>query len=210
MARVGQDEGKGMKPIAGLLLALLLAASILAKDKPPTRYSIPIPPPPDYSALDWLVGDWAGKTVEHSVPGDIHLCVKYDLDKRFMVFREEISLSATASGLATKESWMGILSPSRDGAGFVLQTFSSTGFMARYRLTVEGAEIRWSPEGGERTPAGWLFRRLIDRTSTTELTETVQAAPPSKPFFDYYTAKLSRTAPAEEPATPAAKPPTAQ
>jgi len=214
---MGQDEGRGTnepgrqaagfpralrtKPVTWLLLALLATASILAKEKPPERFSIPLPPAPDFSAIEWLVGDWTGKTANRSVPGEIRFSVSFDLEKHFMVFREEVSLSATKSIPASKESWLGILSPSREGAGFVLQSFSSTGFMTRYRVTVDGPEIRWSPEGGEQTPPGWLFRRIIDRTSDTEFTETVQVAPPAKSFFDYYTAKLSRVTQAEKPAT---------
>lgn len=197
----GLPRARRTKPVAWLLLALLATASILAKEKPPVRYSIPLPPAPDFSALEWLLGDWTGKTADRSVPGEIRFSASFDLEKHFMVFREEVSLNATKSTPASKESWLGILSPSREGAGFVLQTFSSTGFMTRYRVTVEGPEIRWSPEGGEQTPPGWLFRRIIGRTSDTEFTETVQVAPPAKSFFDYYTAKLSRVSPAEKPAT---------
>lgn len=87
---------------------------------------------------------------------------------------------------------MGILGASRGDGGFVLRTFSSTGFITRYRVTAEGPEIRFNPEGGERPPPGWLFRRVIQRTGVGEMTETVQVAPPAKPFFDYYSAKLSR------------------
>jgi hypothetical protein len=87
---------------------------------------------------------------------------------------------------------MGILGASPDGVGYILRTFSSTGFIARYRVMVEGPEIRFNPEGGEKPPPGWLFRRLIQRTGVGELSDDVQVAPPGKSFFDYYSAKLSR------------------
>jgi hypothetical protein len=90
---------------------------------------------------------------------------------------------------------MGILSASPDGRGFILRVFSSTGFITRYRLIVEGPEIHFNPEGGDSPPPGWLFRRVWSRTGPDELTETVQAAPPGKAFFDYYTAKFARVAP---------------
>jgi hypothetical protein len=189
-----------MKAVWWFLLVALSAASMAAKEKPRERYVIPVPPAPDFKALDWLVGDWTGKTTGRSAPGEIRLSVNYDLDKHFMVFREEVSLSATKSAPASKESWLGILSPNREGAEFVLRAYSSNGFIARYGVTVDGEEIRWNPEGGEETPPGWLFRRLIDRTNDTEFTETVQVAPPAKAFFEYYTAKFTRVEQPEKPA----------
>ena len=181
-----------------ILLALICAvggAPVAGKEKAPVVYSIPLPPRADFTALDWVLGDWAGKTTERSAPGEVHLSATFDLDKQFIVLRGEVSLAATKSAPSSQESWMGILSANREGSGFVLRTFSSTGFMARYRVTVDGPEIRLNPEGGEKPPPGWLFRRVLARAGDGELIETVQVAPPSKPFFDYYTAKLSRVSP---------------
>jgi hypothetical protein len=184
-----------------ILLALICAvggAPLAGKEKPPVVYSIPLPPQADFTALDWLVGDWAGKTTNRSVPGEVRLSATFDLDKQFIVLRGEVSLPPIKSAPASRESWIGILSANREGPGFVLRTFSSTGFIARYRVTVDGPEIRFNPEGGENPPPGWLFRRVIQRVGVGELTETVQVAPPTKSFFDYYTAKLSRvSAPAK-------------
>jgi hypothetical protein len=106
------------------------------------------------------------------------------------------------SGLAAKESWLGVLTSGRGVSGFLLRTFSSTGFITRYRVTVEGAETHINPEGGESPPPGWLFRTVIKRTDPQELVETVQAAPPNKSFFDYYTAKLIRIRAEEKAKTP--------
>ena len=167
-----------------------------AKEKPPTTYTIHLPPQPDFSQVDWLIGDWSGKTTERDLQGEIHLSATYDLDKRVVVLREIISLPATRTIPAANETWMGVLTVSRSGAGFILRTFSSTGFVTRYRVTVEGAEFHFNPDGGDQSPPGWLFRRIITRTNADELTETVQGAPPQKPFFDYYSAKLARTRPA--------------
>ena len=163
-----------------------------AKDKPPVQYQIPIPTPPDFSVLDWLQGRWTGKTIANSPPGEEQLSVSPDLEKHFLVFRGEVSLAATPTVPAAKESWIGILSASPDRAGFILRVFSSTGFSTRYRLTVEAPEAHLNPEGGDSPPPGWLFRRIWARTGPNEFTETVQAAPPGKTFFDYYTAKLTR------------------
>jgi hypothetical protein len=181
-----------------ILLALICAVGgvpLAGKEKPAVVYSIPLPPRADFAALDWLVGEWAGKTTERSAPGEVRLSVALDLDKQFMILRGEVSLPATKSAPAARESWIGILSPDREGSGFVLRSFSSTGFISRYRVTVEGPEIRFSPEGGENPPPGWLFRRVIARAGTGELIETVQVAPPTRPFFDYYIARLSRVTP---------------
>ena len=178
-----------------VLLALLCALGPLAasaKEKPTTTYTIPLPPKPDFSALDWLVGEWTGKTTGRSPEAEVRLSVAFDLERRFLILREEVSLAATKTAPASMESWLGILSVGRSDAGFVLRTFSSTGFMARYRVTAQEAEVRFSPEGGDEPPPGWLFRRIIRRPAPGELSETVQAAPPDRPFFDYYTATLTR------------------
>jgi len=188
----------GSAPVRALILALICAlagAALAAKDKPPVQYQIPIPTLPDFSALDWLQGQWTGKTLPNTPPGEVQLSVSPDLEKHFLVFRGEISLAATRTVPATKESWIGILSASSDRAGFILRVFSSTGFITRYRLTVDGAELHLNPEGGDSPPPGWLFRRTWARTGPGEFSETVQAAPPGKAFFDYYTAKFARVPP---------------
>jgi hypothetical protein len=191
--------------VRALLLACLGAhcgGALTAKDKPPVQYKIPIPAPPDFSALEWLQGQWTGKTTAPNPPGEVQLSVNPELEKHFLVFRGQVSLAATPTVPATKESWMGILSASPDGTGFILRVFSSTGFMTRYRLTVDGAEIRLNPEGGEFPPPGWLFRRVWARTGPDEFSESVQAAPPGKAFFDYFTARFARV-PAPTKPTPA-------
>lgn len=165
------------------------------KEKTPATYSIPLPPLPDFSQLDWVIGEWSGKTGEQKPQGDIHLKASYDLEKRVVVFRESVSLPATTAIPAVGETWMGILTADRPGAGYILRVFSSTGFVTRYRVTTEGAGIQFNPEGGEQPPPGWLFRRKLMRTDTDAMTETVQASPPQKPFFDYFTAKLTRAQP---------------
>lgn len=200
-------------PALGALLAVCI--SLPAKDKPPATFTITIPPRPDFSDLDWLVGDWSGKTAGKDAPGDVHLSVAYDLDKRFLILREETSLPATNTAPAVKESWMGILTRLRPDASFTMEVYSSTGFVTTYGVTVEGGAVYLNQQGGERPPAGWLFRRVFDHTDPNSLSETVRAAPPDQPFFDYYTARLARVAgaakaaadPIAKPAAPSAKPP---
>ena len=87
---------------------------------------------------------------------------------------------------------MGVLSGRNAGNDFILRVFSSTGFITRYRVTVSQREIRFSPEGGEQPPPGWLFRRVVARADAGNLTETVEAAPPDGSFFAYYSATLTR------------------
>ncbi len=176
------------------LACLAGVAPVFAKEKTPTIYQIPLPSKPDFSAIDWLVGEWTGRTADQRVPGEIRLSVSYELDKQVMFLRGEVALQATKTSPALKESWMGILTSDRAAAGFLLRMFSNTGFITRYRVTVEGPETRINPEGGEQPPPGWLFRTVIERTNPQEFVETVQAAPPNKSFFDYYTAKLNRVA----------------
>lgn len=176
-----------------VLIGVFFSAALAAKDKSPTQYQIPIPPPPDFSSLDWLLGKWTGKTLPPSAPGELQLTVSSDLEKHFLVLHGEVSLDATSTVPASKESWMGIINA--DGTHFILHVFSSTGFVTRYRLIFDGAEIHLNPEGGDTPPPGWLFRRSWSRTGADEFTETVQAAPPGKAFFDYYTAKFSHVTP---------------
>ena len=198
--RVGAVNGHIVVCLRLALLAAFAVLPVVGKDKPPVQYQIPIPAPPDFSPLDWLMGEWSGATTEKSPPGKVHLTASIELGKQFVVMREEVSLDSTDTVPATQESWMGILSPAPDTAGFVLQVFSSNGFITRYRVKVDGPQLRLSPEGGDRPPPGWLFRKTLERTGAAEFTETVQAAPPNKAFFDYYTARLSRVTPAAKPA----------
>ncbi len=191
------------------LLCVLGGMAAFAKEKPSVRYTITLPAKPDFSPLGWLVGEWAGKTTSDNAEGDARFSVTLDLDQRVMVLRGEVMLPATETRPAWKETYLGVLT-APPGGGFVLQDFSSSGFITRYRVTLDGGEIRMTPAGGEQPPPGWLFRRVFDRTGVDEFTEKVEAAPPGKPFFDYYTARLERVKPPAKPpeksATPA--PPT--
>jgi hypothetical protein len=195
-----------MTAIILALACLVGAAPLVAKEKAPTIYQIPLPPKPDFSTVDWLVGEWTGKTTDRRAQGEIRLSVSYELDNQVMLLRGEASFQATKTSPAMKESWLGVLTSDRGAGGFLLRTFSSTGFITRYRVTVEGPETHINPEGGEQPPPGWLFRTVIKRTDPQEFVETVQAAPPNKTFFDYYTAKLSRVT-AEEKAKISPAPP---
>ena len=195
-----------MRVLILTLACLAGAVCLVAKEKPPIIYQIPLPPKPDFSDVDWLVGEWAGSTTDRSAPGEIRLSVSYELDRQVMLLRGEASFQANKTSPAMKESWIGILTSDRGAVGFLLRTFSSTGFITRYRVTVDGPETHINPEGGEQPPPGWLFRTVIKRTDPQEFIETVQASPPNRSFFDYYTAKLSRVAAEEKakisPATP--------
>jgi hypothetical protein len=195
-----------MTAIILALACLVGAAPLVAKEKAPTIYQIPLPPKPDFSTVDWLVGEWTGKTTDRRAQGEIHLSVSYELENQVMLLRGEASFPATKTSPAMKESWLGVLASDRGAGSFLLRTFSSTGFITQYRVTVEGQETYINPEGGERPPPGWLFRTVIKRTDPRDFIETVQAAPPDKPFFDYYTAKLSRVT-AEEKGKTAPIPP---
>jgi hypothetical protein len=192
-----------MRSLFLVLLSVLGSRSIQAKEKPPTVYTIPLPPKPDFSPLEWLVGEWNGTTTGRGAQGKVHLSAEFTLDRRFMILREEVTLVSSNAVPTTQESWMGVLSASPSDATFLLRMYSSTGFILRYRVTVEGPVIHFNPEGGEQPPPGWLFRRMVQRSGDAEFDETVQVAPPHKSFFEYYTARLTR---APHPAAQGAPP----
>src|SRR5215831_18672124 len=124
-----------------LVLVLALGSGLaLANEKQPATYSIPLPPKPDFSSVDWLVGEWTGRTTGKGPQGDVHLSASYDLDQRFMILREEVTLPGTSTVPASKEALMGVISGSR-GSGFMLRCFSTTGFITSYRLSVSGTDI---------------------------------------------------------------------
>jgi hypothetical protein len=170
-----------------------LLPCLQAKEKPPTTYTIPLPPPPDFSPVEWLIGEWYGKTAGRDSQGEIRLSVTYDLEKHVVIFREAISLPSTKTIPAVNETWMGILSAGLHDSEYILRVFSTTGFTSRYRVTADNTQINFTPAGGEQPPPGWLFRRILARAGPDGMTETVEVAPPQKPFFDYYIAKLTRT-----------------
>lgn len=185
-----------MRTVPILLMLLCGAAGAFAKEKPPVVHRIPLPPRPDFADLDWLIGEWTGVTSGKSPKGETGLSVSFDLDKRYMIFRGEEKLDATPELPEYKESWLGILSPDpAAGGGFILRVFSDSGFITRFRATVVAGTVTFNQEGGEQPPPGWLFRRIFQRTDIGELLVTVQAAPPQKPFFDYYSAGLKHKTP---------------
>lgn len=179
---------------SAIIVTLFFLASGLhaAADKNPSTYRIPLPPKPDFASVEWMIGNWSGHMDRHSPQGEVHLSVAYDLDHRVMVFRESVSFAATGEIPANNESSIGILSRAPAGDSFLLQVFASTGFVNQYRVTVAGPEIDFTPDGGAQTPPGWLSRRIIQRGDVDGFTETIQLAPPLKPFFDYYTAAFTR------------------
>jgi len=192
-----------MKTAILVTLVFLAPTLLAAREKQPSTYRIPLPPKPDFSSVEWMIGNWTGQMDRHSPQGQIHLSVSYDLDKRVMIFREKVSLAATGEIPAMKESSVGILSRAASGDSFLLQVFSSTGFITRYRVTVAGPEIDFAPDGGLQPMPGWLSRRIIQRGDVDGFTETVQLAPPLKSFFDYYTAAFARdTSPKKSKAGP--------
>jgi hypothetical protein len=195
-------RAKSRMSAVALLCAFVWPVSAIhpSKEKSPAVYKIPAPPKPNFSSLEWLVGEWSGKIGTKSPTGDVHLTAAYDLEQRFMVLREQVSLEATKSAPASKESWIGILNPQSEGRSWELRAYSSHGFITRYEVTTTGNEIHFNFEGGEQPPPGWLFRRVIQRVSATEITETVQVAPPDRPFFDYYSARLNRVIVNTQPA----------
>ena len=194
-----------MKSLCLPVVLLLGPGLLVAKEKHPATYSIALPPKPDFSPVDWMVGEWTGKMTGNGPQGEVHFSAAYDLNQRFMILREEVTFAATRTGVpAFKEDSMGVLSAEPD-SGFILRWFSTTGFITRYRLSVNGPEISWSQEGGDNPPPGGFFRRLIEHTNLnpSQFSETVQVAPPKRPFFDYYTARLTRVLPANtSPSSP--------
>jgi hypothetical protein len=194
----GQTARHRMRAAILATLAFLGPAALFGKDNNPQTYRIPQPPKPDFTSVEWMLGNWTGQMDRHSPQGQIHLAVSYDLDKRVMIFREKISLAATGEIPAMDESSLGILSSAPSGDTYQLQVFSSAGFITQYRVTVAGSEIDFSPDGGPQPMPGWLSRRIIQRGDVDGFTETVQLAPPLKPFFDYYTAAFTRDAPPDK------------
>jgi len=182
-----------------LLAPLLLAGVIFAADqksKAPASYDIPLPARPDFSALAWLIGDWAGHTTDVTTgkptSGIVHLTISYILDKRFLLVHEEISLPAGKTAPALHETWTGFLSADPSGRGFVLHCFSSTGFITQDLVTVREDRAVFDPEGGANPPPGFLFRRVIARLSPGFFSEKVEVAPPGGDFFSYYNAQLTQ------------------
>ena len=182
----------GTPALLCLLACPLAAGPARSKEKPPLVYKIPSPAKPNFSALAWLLGEWSGKIGSKEPLGEVHFSASCDLENRFMILREELWLQNTKNAPASRESWMGVLSPRPDGKSWFLRVYSNYGFITTYQVTADGAGIHFNFVGGEDPPEGWLFRRVIARMSETEFTETVQVAPPDRPFFDYYSAKLTR------------------
>jgi len=152
-----------MRSLFLVMLSLSGAGQLLAlqsKEKPPATYSITLPPEPDFSAVDWLVGEWAGKTAGKDPPGEVRFTAAYDLGRRFMILREDVALPPTKTAPATRESWMAILEPRPSGQGFAMRAYSSTGFVTMYDVTVRGDDIYFNQEGGEQPPPGCLSRRV--------------------------------------------------
>ena len=181
--------------ISALLIAsprgIAQAGAGAGKGKQPATYTIPLPCKPDFSALDWLIGDWAGPMTGKGAQGDVHLTLSYTLDKRFVLIKEEVSLPAGQRAPAAHETWMGFLGANPSGPGFTLDAFSSTGFITRYHVSAAADQVRFEPEGGANPPPGWLFRREITQLGPGSFSETVRIAPPGGSFFAYYSAKLT-------------------
>ena len=181
---------------SAILLLIILSGAVPAeaKEKPPIIHRIPLPPRPDFSELEWLMGNWAGKTTDKSPAGEISLAVSLDLDQRYLILRGDEKLAATPELPEYEDAWLGILTQDAAKTGYILRIFSNSGFMTRFRGIVDKGTITFNPEGGEQPPPGWLFRRIIQRTDVGELLVTLQAAPPQKAFFDYYSAVLKHKA----------------
>ncbi len=182
------------KLMSAMVLLMIVCPPLAARRHGPQTFTIQIPARPDFYGIEWLIGNWSGKTVGAKPAGTVRLSVSYALDRRIMILREHVSLPATKVAPATSENLIGILS-SNLSHGFDLDLYSSHGFVTRYLITVYDGEIRFNPEGGSLQPAGWIFRRTIRHTNPGKCTETVSVAPPGQPFFTYYTADLTQDPP---------------
>ncbi|MGH9470519.1 MAG: hypothetical protein ACRD1N_09275 [Terriglobia bacterium] len=187
--------------VLGSVLALPMALPIQARGDSPQSYTIQLPPPPNFSSIDWLVGDWTGKTEGKEPQGQVLLSVSYELDRHFMLFREEISLEATKKTPAMHEGLMGILNADPSGKGFDVNFYSSNGFITHYRVSVNEGAITFTPQGGTIPPPGVLFRRTIFHSTPGQCTERVEVAPPGKAFFNFYTASLTQVTPQSAPSS---------
>jgi hypothetical protein len=191
-----------------LLMTTATSAAAAQKDKKPATYTIPLPAKPDFSALDWTIGEWAGHTVDplshKENGGTLHLTVAYALEKRFVRISEEIALPGGEGAPAVSQSWSGFIGPSASGQGFTLHAYSSTGFITQYHVTATATELRLDPEGGANPPPGWLFRQTVSQLAPEYFQDTVEAAPPGGSFFPYYSGKLTTVLKA--PAPPATAP----
>jgi hypothetical protein len=200
-----------------LVLLLVMAASpagAAQKNKKPASYTIPLPARPDFSALDWMIGEWAGHPTDPKTgkerEGTLHLTLSYALDKRFVRIGEEVELPAGDSYPAVHEAWSGFIGASASGQGFTMRAFSSTGFITQYHVTANASQLRFDPEGGANPPPGWLFRRTISRIGPEYFEEAVEAAPPGGTFFSYYSGKLTAVLKAPSPASSSTPPPAAK
>jgi hypothetical protein len=188
--------------VLAFLWTLICASVLAAAEKTPNTYTIQIPPEPNYSSIDWLVGNWVGKMAGKEPQGQVLLSVSYELGKRFLLLREEVSLFPTKSAPATHESLMGIFRATPPDNSFDLTLYSSNGFVTRYRAVIKDAEIDFNPAGGALPPPGWLFRRVLIHTNPGQCIERVEVAPPGKSFFTYYTADLHRITSQSAPPPP--------
>ncbi len=181
-----------MKSIVLVCLCVAACFPLAAQQKPSRAYSIPTPAEPNFSNVDWLIGEWAGKTVGKGPTGEVLLSASYELGRYFMVIREQVSLPATKGAPATHEGEMGILSASPSGKSFDLTLYSTHGFVTRYQVTATKGQIDFNPAGGPMPPSGWLFRWNIARSGNNQCSVRVDVAPPGQSFFNYYTALLSQ------------------
>lgn len=70
-----------MKSITIVLVCAMSGTALAAKEKPPTTYTIPLPPRPDFTLLEWMVGEWMGKTEGRGPKGEVRLAVTFSLEK---------------------------------------------------------------------------------------------------------------------------------
>src|SRR5690242_11490412 len=94
--------GKNLSGAAIVCLAVYfgITGTGWSKEKPAAVYKIQAPPKPDFARFGWLEGEWAGKIGAKEPTGNIHFSAGYDLDQRFMTFREELSFDATKNAPA--------------------------------------------------------------------------------------------------------------
>jgi hypothetical protein len=144
-----------------------------------------------------FLGTWEGTGSGVPGIGKYERSYRFILDRKFIeVKNKSVYPPSDKNPKGEVHEDLGYISYDKSRRRFILRQFHIEGFVNQYVLdsiSIDGRELVFVSEAIENIPTGWRAKERYEVSSTDEVTETFELAPPKKSFDLYTRVTLKRT-----------------